>query len=167
MTRTDSDMTSPWISKQAPDFSLEDQKNHLRHLGDYAGRWLVIYFYPKDSTPGCEAESCGFRDRSADLEKVNASVVGISILDTASKSKFASELKLSFPLLADEDHAVAEAYGVWKEKSMYGKTFMGVSRETFVLAPDGRIAAHWPKAKGTGEHSSEVLEKIIQLQSQG
>lgn len=111
----------------------------------------------KPGTPGCSAESCGFRDTNAEFAKLNAVVLGISILDSKSKKKFADKLGLNFPLLADEDNKVCEAYGIWQEKSMYGKTYMGVSRETFVINPDGKIAMHWPKAKGSEEHSAEVL----------
>ena len=108
-------------------------------------------------TPGCTKESCGFRDLSKEFAALGAVVLGVSILDSKSKAKFAEKFSLNFPLLADEDHAVAEAYGVWKEKSMYGKTFMGVSRETFLIGLGGQIIAHWPKAAGSEEHPAEVL----------
>jgi peroxiredoxin Q/BCP len=151
---TESDM----VGKKAPAFNLPDQNGKKHRLSDYKGQWVVLYGYPKDDTPGCTKESCGFRDNTKAFEKVNALVFGISILDSASKKKFADKHSLNFPLLADEDNKIVEKYGMWKEKSMYGKTFWGVSRETFVIDPDGKIAAHWPKVKGNEEHSVEVLE---------
>jgi peroxiredoxin Q/BCP len=104
------------------------------------------------------AGHCGFRDLSKEFAKLGAVVLGASILDSKSKKKFADKFSLNYPLLADEDHAVATAYGVWVEKSMYGRKYMGISRETFVIGPDGRIAMHWPKAAGSEEHPAEVLE---------
>ncbi len=147
----------PMTGKKAPGFSLSDQQGRTHALGSYKDKWVVLYFYPKDDTPGCTKESCGFRDLTAEFAKAGAVVLGCSILDGASKKKFAEKHALNFPLLADEDNKVAEAYGVWQEKSMYGKKFMGINRETFVIAPDGTIAAHWPKAKGNEEHPAEVL----------
>jgi peroxiredoxin Q/BCP len=149
-------MTPLKIGAKAPDFSLRDQSGALHSPRQYKGKYVVLYFYPKDATPGCTREACGFRDAAAGFDAANAVVLGVSILDTASKAKFAAKHRLNFPLLADEDHKVAEAYGVWKEKSMYGKTYMGISRETFVIGPDGKIAMHWPEAKGNEEHAAEV-----------
>src|SRR5690606_2272738 len=143
--------------KPAPAFALPDQEGKVHKLSDYKGKYVVLFFYPKDSTPGCTLEACGCRDLRADFEKAGAVIFGVSILDSASKAKFARKHNLNFPLLADEDHKVAEAYGVWKQKSFMGKKYMGVSRETFVIAPDGKIAMHWPEAKGSGSHSEEVL----------
>ncbi|MEQ8820775.1 MAG: thioredoxin-dependent thiol peroxidase [Sumerlaeia bacterium] len=148
---------SDMIRKKAPAFALPDQDGKIHKLSDYKGRWVVLYGYPKDSTPGCSAESCGFRDTTAEFAKLNAVVLGISILDSKSKKKFADKFSLNFPLLADEDMKILEKYGLWQEKSMYGKKYMGVSRETFVIDPDGKIAMHWPKAKGSEDHSAEVL----------
>ena len=148
---------SEMIGKKAPAFTLPDQDGHKHKLSDYKGRWVVLYAYPKDDTPGCTKESCGFRDNVKAFEKLGAAVLGISILDSASKKKFADKHGLNFPLLADVDSQVLEKYGIWKEKSMYGKTYMGVSRETFVIDPQGKIAMHWPKAKGNEAHSEEVL----------
>jgi peroxiredoxin Q/BCP len=152
-TETHSEM----IGKKAPAFNLPDQDGKKHKLSDYKGKWVVLYGYPKDDTPGCSAESCGFRDSTTQFEKLGAVVLGISILDSASKKKFADKFSLNFPLLADEDNSVVQKYGMWKEKSMYGKTYMGVNRETFVIDPNGKIAMHWPKAKGSEEHSQEVL----------
>lgn len=149
--------TSDLVGKKAPAFTLKDQDEKTHKLADYKGKWVVLYTYPKDDTPGCTKEACGFRDTQAEFANRGAVVLGLSILDTASKKKFADKHGLNFPLLADPDNKVAEKYGVWKEKSMYGKTYMGVNRETFIIDPDGRIAMHWPKAKGSEEHSAEVL----------
>jgi peroxiredoxin Q/BCP len=151
------------VGRKAPAFALPDQDGKIHKLSDYRGRWVVLYAYPKDLTPGCSAESCGFRDTAAEFAKLNAVVLGISILDSRSKKKFADKFSLNFPLLADEDNAVVEKYGLWKEKSMYGKTYMGISRETFLIDPDGRIAAHWPKAAGSKDHAPEVLAKLREL----
>lgn len=145
------------IGAKAPEFTLRDQNGASHSVQQYRGKFVVLYFYPKDSTPGCTLEACGFRDTTAGFSAANAVVLGVSILDIASKAKFAAKHGLNFPLLADEDHKVAEAYGVWKEKSRYGKTYMGISRETFVIGPDGKIAMHWPEAKGNEEHAAEVL----------
>ncbi|MBX3728509.1 MAG: peroxiredoxin [Candidatus Sumerlaeia bacterium] len=131
------------------------------HRGSIPPRNLhgaVLCVKANQGTPGCSAQSCGFRDTGVEFAKLNAVVLGISILDSASKKKFADKLGLNFPLLADEEHAVLHKYGLWKEKSLYGKKYMGVSRETFLIDPAGRIAMHWPKAKGSEDHSAEVLE---------
>lgn len=157
MAKKTSDTPSEMLGKKAPAFTLPDQDGKKHKLSDYKGKWVVLYWYPKDSTPGCSKQSCGFRDNVSAFEKVGAVVLGASILDSASKAKFAEKFDLNFPLLADEDNAVAEKYGVWKEKSMYGKKFMGINRETFIISPDGKIVAHWEKVKGNEAHSEEVL----------
>jgi len=146
------------IGKKAPAFSLPDQTGTVRSLADHAGKWLVVYFYPKDLTEGCVAESCGFRDTHAEFAKLGVAVVGISILTVKSKAKFAAKHALNFPILADEDHSVAEAWGLWIEKSMYGRKYMAISRETFIVAPDGTIAMHWPKVVANEQHAVDVLE---------
>lgn len=144
----------------APKFALQDQDGKTHKLADYKGQWVVLFAYPKDSTPGCTKEACGFQDLSRDFGKKNAVVFGISILDTKSKAKFATKHKLTYPLLADPDHEVLEKYGVWQEKSLYGRKFMGIVRQTFVIDPDGKIAKHYPAAKGNAEHPQEVLDWI-------
>ncbi len=144
--------------QRAPEFSLKDQNGKTHKLSDYKGKYVVLYWYPKDDTPGCTKEACGFRDTTTDFKKHNAVVLGASILGTDSKAKFATKYNLNFPLLADEDHKVAEKYGVWKEKSRYGRTYMGISRETFLIGPEGKVVKHWPEAKGNEEHPAEVLE---------
>ena len=141
----------------APKFELQDQDGKAHKLLAYKGKWVVLFAYPKDMTSGCTKEACGFQDLSKDFAKQNAAVFGISILDTKSKAKFATKHGLSYPLLADPDHEVLERYGVWKEKSLYGRKFMGIARETFVIDPEGKIAKHYPKAKGNEEHPREVL----------
>jgi peroxiredoxin Q/BCP len=150
------------VGDKAPAFSLKDQDGRTHKLADYGGRPLVLYFYPKDDTPGCTKEACAFRDTLPQLEKGKAAVLGVSILDTRSKAKFAAKHKLTFPLLADEDHAVAEKYGVWKKKSMYGRSFMGIARTTFLIGPDGRVARRWDDVKVNG-HAEEVLAAVDQL----
>ena len=116
--------------KKAPAFSLPDQDGQKHSLADYAGQPVIIYFYPKDDTPGCTKESCAFQDNLPTFKKSKAVVLGVSVLNSASKKRFADKYGLTFPLLADEDHAVMEKYGVWQEKSMYGRKYMGVARTT-------------------------------------
>ena len=145
--------------RKAPAFSLPDQDGQTHTLKDYAGAPLVLYFYPKDDTPGCTTEACAFRDAQPDFGKVKAAVLGVSVLDSASKAKFARKHGLNFPLLADEDHAVAEKYGAWQERSMYGRKFMGVARITYLIAPDGTVAKRWDKVSPSA-HADEVLAAI-------
>ena len=142
---------------KAPTFSLVDQDGKTHRLKDYAGRPIVLYFYPKDDTPGCTTEACAFRDAQPDFGRVNAVVLGVSVLDSRSKAKFAAKHALNFPLLADEDHAVADAYGAWQEKSMYGRQYMGVARITYLIGPDGKVARRWDKVSPS-KHAAEVLE---------
>ena len=144
---------------KAPAFSLQDQDGKTHRLKDYAGRPVVLYFYPKDDTPGCTREACDFRDSLPDFKKSEAAILGVSILDTTSKAKFARKHKLNFPLLADADHAVAEKYGAWKKKSMYGKSFMGLARTTLLIGPDGVVARRWDNVKVDG-HADAVLEAV-------
>ena len=147
------------VGDTAPAFALKDQEGHTRQVHDYAGRPLVLYFYPKDDTPGCTKEACSFRDALPKFQKNNAAVLGISVLDIASKATFAAKHALNFPLLADEDHAVAEKYGVWKKKSLYGKSFMGIARTTFLIGPEGRVVRRWDDVKVDG-HAEEVLAAV-------
>ena len=148
--------------KKAPAFSLEDQDGKTHRLKDYAGRPVVLYFYPKDDTPGCTTEACAFRDAQPDFSKVNAVVLGVSVLDSKSKAKFAAKHSLNFPLLADADHAVADAYGAWQEKSMYGRKYMGVARITYLIGPDGKVLKRWDKVSPSS-HADEVLAQIQAL----
>jgi thioredoxin-dependent peroxiredoxin len=148
--------------KKAPAFALEDQNGKTHSLADYAGQPVVIYFYPKDDTPGCTKESCAFQDNLPKFKKSKAAVLGISVLDTKSKAKFASKYNLTFPLLADEDHEVIDKYGAWQEKSMYGKKYMGVARTTYLVGSDGKVARRWDGVKVDG-HAEEVLDAVNSL----
>ena len=148
--------------KKAPAFSLKDQDGKTHSLKDYAGRPVVLYFYPKDDTPGCTTEACNFRDALPDFSKVKATVLGVSVLDTASKAKFAAKHRLNFPLLADEDHAVADKYGAWQEKSMYGRKYMGIARITYLIDGEGKVRQRWDKVS-VGTHADEVLEAIRRM----
>jgi thioredoxin-dependent peroxiredoxin len=148
--------------KKAPAFSLPDQAGKTHSLSDYAGRPVVLYFYPKDDTPGCTTESCAFQDNLPRFKKSKAAVLGMSVLDSKSKAKFADKYGLEFPLLADPDHAVIEKYGVWQEKSMYGKKYMGVARTTYLIGPDGKVVKRWDGVKVDG-HAEEVLAAVEAL----
>lgn len=149
----------PAVGDPAPSFSLLDDTGTMQDLATQRGRWVVLFFYPKDFTPGCTAEVCEFRDLTPDFEAAGATVWSVSVLDSDSKARFKAEHGLTFPLLADPDHAVAEQYGVWEEKQNYGKTYWGVSRTTFLIDPDGRVAHVWPKVKVEG-HAADVLETV-------
>lgn len=151
------------VGKKAPAFTLKDQEGRSHKLADYGGNYVILFWYPKDSTPGCTKEACGFRDTYAEFGQLGATVLGASILDQKSKAKFAEKHALGFPLLADEDHAVAEKYGVWIEKSMYGRTYWGINRETFLIGPEGKVLMHWPKATGNEAHSQEVLKALKEI----
>ncbi len=135
-----------------------------RALSAARGHWLVLYFYPKDDTPGCTTESCEFRDAHTPLRAAGAEVWGISILDSGSKAAFKAKHGLTFPLLADEHHTVAERYGVWVEKQSYGRTSMGIARATFLIDPLGRIARIWEKVRPEG-HAAAVLLALQELQA--
>jgi peroxiredoxin Q/BCP len=148
--------------RKAPPFELKDQEGRTHTLAQYKGRPVVLFFYPKDDTPGCTKEACGFRDDLSDFKAGGAAVLGVSILDTASKARFAAKHGLTYPLLADADHAVAEAYGVWQEKSRYGRTYMGIARTTYLIDPSGRVARRWDGVKVDG-HADEVLEAVRQM----
>jgi len=150
------------VGRKAPAFSLKDQEGKTHKLSDYAGKPLVVYFYPKDDTPGCTKETCEFRDRLPQLKKGQAAVLGVSILDEKSKAKFAQKYDVNFPLLADADHAVAEKFGVWQEKSRYGRTYMGIARTTFLIDKDGKVAQRWDNVKVDG-HADDVVEAIKKL----
>ncbi len=148
--------------KKAPAFTLKDQDGTTHRLSDYAGRPVILYFYPKDDTPGCTKESCAFRDNLPRFKKSKAAVLGVSILDEASKKRFAEKFDLNFPLLADAEHAVAEKYGVWQQKSLYGRKFMGIVRTTYLIGGDGKVARRWDNVKVDG-HAEEVLEAVNEL----
>jgi peroxiredoxin Q/BCP len=143
----------------APDFELRDQDGAPVRLSDLRGRTVVLYFYPKADTPGCTTQACGVRDRGADYAAVDAVVLGVSPDPPEKLRRFADNHGLPFTLLADEDHSVAEAYGVWVEKSMYGRKYWGNERTTFVIDPEGRIAAVLRKVK-PAEHDQRVLAEL-------
>ena len=140
----------------APDFELPDQDGNPVRLSDFRGRTVVLYFYPKADTPGCTKQACGVRDRQSDYESAGAVVLGVSPDEPAALRKFADKHGLPFTLLADAEHEVADAYGVWVEKSMYGRKFWGNERTTFVIAPDGKVQRVLRKVKPT-EHDELVL----------
>jgi thioredoxin-dependent peroxiredoxin len=148
--------------KKAPAFSLKDQTGRSHTLSEYAGRPVILYFYPKDDTPGCTTEACAFQDNLPTFGKSKAVVLGVSVLDEKSKAKFADKYSLTFPLLADPDHAVIDKYGAWQEKSMYGRKYMGVARITYLIDKDGTVAHRWDTVK-VKEHAEEVLEKVKEL----
>ena len=144
---------------KAPAFSLKDQDGKTVKLADFKGKQVVLYFYPKDNTPGCTTEACSFRDHSAELKEKGAVVLGVSKDDQTSHTRFAKKYQLPFPLLVDADHKVAEAYGAWGEKSLYGRKFLGTIRSTFLIGADGKLKKAWPKVKVAG-HTEEVLEAL-------
>ena len=148
--------------RKAPAFSLPDQDGRPHRLKDYAGRPLILYFYPKDDTPGCTKEACAFRDALPDFKKGEAAVLGVSVLDAASKAKFARKHKLNFPLLADPEHEVADRYWAWQKKSLYGRTYMGVARLTYLIGPDGTVARRWDNVKVDG-HAADVLRAVDEI----
>jgi len=140
----------------APDFEVQDDEGKPFRLAGLKGKDVVLYFYPKADTPGCTKEACNFRDTISEFKKRGAVVIGVSPDTPGSQAKFKAKYELTFPLLGDEDHQVAEAYGVWKEKSAYGKQYMGVERTTFLIGKDGRIRHIFEKVKPDG-HADEVL----------
>jgi peroxiredoxin Q/BCP len=148
--------------KKAPAFALTDQNGETHRLSAYQGRPVILYFYPKDDTPGCTQETCEFEARLPALRKSKAVVLGVSILDEKSKAKFAKKHGITFPLLADADHAVAERYGVWQEKARYGRKYMGIVRTTYLLDADGKVAKRWDKVKVDG-HAEEVAAEAAAL----
>lgn len=153
-----------WIEegKKAPAFNLPSDDGTKVKLSDLKGSPVVLYFYPKDDTPGCTKEACAFRDRKDELKKLGAVVLGVSPDDVASHEKFRDKFELNFPLLADAGHVVAEKYGAWREKNMYGKKSMGIQRSTFLIDADGKVAKVWKRVKVDG-HDEKVIEAIGEL----
>jgi peroxiredoxin Q/BCP len=147
---------------QAPDFTLPDQEGNPVTLSELRGRPVVLYFYPKADTPGCTTQACGIRDHRAEYQRAGAKVLGVSPDTVSAIQKFAGKYNLGFELLADEDHEVADLYGVWGEKKMYGKTYMGVQRATFIIDPEGKVAHVIPKASPK-THDDVVLEALGKL----
>ena len=152
-------MTHPQEGDSAPDISLDTDSGEHFQLSSLKGKNVVLYFYPKADTPGCTKEACAFRDNSKQFTKANTVIVGVSPDVSKAQAKFKDKFALPFMLLADVDHQAAEAYGVWKEKSMYGKKYMGIERTTFVIGADGKIRKIFPKVKVEG-HAEEVLAAL-------
>lgn len=145
-----------------PPFSLRDDAGNEVQSSQWAGRPLVIYFYPKDDTPGCTRQACAFRDAAQELSKLGASVVGISGDSVESHAKFRDKYGLNFPLLVDRDHAVAERFGAWREKNLYGKKSMGIQRSTFLIDSQGNVAKVWKRVRVDG-HDAQVLAALREL----
>jgi len=144
----------------APPFTLPDTSGKQVSLKDFAGRDVILYFYPKDDTPGCTKEACGFRDAWSDLQDLGVVVLGVSGDDAASHAKFAAKYRLPFPLLSDPDHRVMTAYGAYGPKTMYGKKVVGVIRSTVWIGPDGRVRHHWARVANAAEHPDKVLTAL-------
>jgi thioredoxin-dependent peroxiredoxin len=153
-----------WIEEgaKAPDFNLPADDGTKVKLTAFKGTPVVLYFYPKDDTPGCTKEACAFRDQKAALVKLGANVFGVSADDVASHVKFRDKFKLNFPLLADTDHKIAEKYGAWREKNMYGKKSMGIQRSTFLIDRDGKVAKVWKRVQVDG-HDEDVIAALKSL----
>ncbi len=153
-----------WVQegKAAPAFTLMSDDGTKVRLAALKGAPIVVYFYPKDDTPGCTKEACAFRDRRSDLQALGVHVLGISPDSIASHVKFRDKYQLNFPLLADPDHQVAEKYGAWREKNMYGKKSMGIQRSTFLIDGEGKVAKVWPRVKVEG-HEQQVLDAVKEL----
>lgn len=155
-------MATPTAGSKAPDFTAKDQNGNNVSLSDFRGKTVILYFYPKDDTPGCTAEACDFRDNYQSLIGKGFEVVGVSTDDEKSHKKFVTKHNLPFPLIADTDHAIVEAYGVWGEKNMYGKKYMGTLRTTFIIDADG-IIKHVIDKVDTKASSQQVLDLISPL----
>lgn len=157
---------SDWIEegKKAPAFRLPSDSGKQVALSDFLGKPVVVYFYPRDNTPGCTREACAFRDRQAELQALGVQVLGISPDSVESHQKFRDKYQLNFPLLSDSDHKVAEKYGAWREKTLYGKKTMGIQRSTFLIDAQGRVVKIWKKVNVDG-HDQEVLAAARQLVS--
>ena len=147
------------VGDMAPEFTLADAEGRERSLSEWRGKRVVLYFYPKDDTPGCTKEACGFRDLYKEIAAKRALVVGVSADKPASHVKFAAKYELPFTLLSDPGHQVLEAYGVWGEKKLYGRVFLGITRSTYLIDAEGRVQAIWPKVSPEG-HAAEILAAL-------
>ncbi len=147
---------------KAPSFKASDQEGVVRSLKDYAGKWVILYFYPKDDTPGCTKEACSFRDGFALYKRAGIEVIGVSVDSVKKHAKFVEKYSLPFTLLSDEDKKIVEAYGVWGEKKFMGRTYMGTNRVSYLINPEGKIAKVYDKVKPE-EHADEVLADVKQL----
>lgn len=155
-------MKIPELGALAPTFSLPDQNGKTHSLKEYKGKWVLIYFYPKDDTPGCTIEACTIRDQFKDFKKIGAVVLGVSTDSVASHKKFATAFELPFTLLADVDKEMVGAYGVYGEKKMYGRTYMGTMRTSFLIDPQGKVAKVYEKVKPE-KHAGEVIADLKAL----
>ena len=162
MATTKKETTSAWAGKKAPSFTLKDQDGKIHKLSQYQGGMVLLYFYPKDMTSGCTVEAQGFRDAWKELKKLGVTVLGVSPDNITSHKKFCDKEKLNFPLLADVQKKVVEKYGVWVEKLMYGKKYMGVQRDSFLIGKDGKILKHYEKVK-PAKHPGEVIADVRAL----
>ncbi len=149
----------PKEGDRAPDFTLPDQDGTAQKLSSYRGKWVLLYFYPKDDTPGCTTEACEFRDRLPEIERRGATVLGVSPDSVKSHQKFKAKYELPFTLLADPDHRVADAYGAWGEKKRFGRTYERILRTTYLIDEEGKIAEVFAKVKPKG-HGGQVLESL-------
>lgn len=147
------------IGDPAPHFSMLDGEGNTHNLSDYKGKKLIIYFYPRDNTPGCTQESCDFRDNFPDFKKLNTAILGVSKDSAKSHQKFTAKYDFPFPLLVDEDTKLCQAFGSWVEKSMYGKKYMGIDRSTFLIDESGKIQHMWRKVK-VKNHIAEILDVL-------
>ncbi len=154
----------PEVGDRAPEIALPDESGTVHRLSRQGDRWTLVYFYPADDTPGCTTEACQFRDLDAEIRAQGGQVWGISPDDAASHRSFGDKFSLTFTLLSDEDHAVAEAYGAWALKKNYGREYLGIVRSSFLVDPDGRIAHVWPRVKADG-HAAEVLTALAQAKA--
>lgn len=150
--------------KKAAAIKLKNQAGEFVSLKDFQGSYILVFFYPKDMTPGCTTEACSFKDNMSKLKSLGVQILGISCDDIESHKKFADKYKLNFPLLADTDKKVVEQYGVWVEKNMYGKKYMGIQRDSFLIDPKGKIVKHYIKVKPT-EHVAQVIQDLKELQN--
>jgi len=148
------------VGKKAPNFSLPDGEGNIHSLKNYSGKVLVLYFYPKDDTPGCTKEACTFRDLTPEFEKLDVAVLGVSPDAAEDHEAFRKKFSLPFPLLSDEDKSVMTAYGAFGEKMMYGKKTIGIIRSTVVIGPDGKVLKHWKKVPKAETHPEKVLEFV-------
>lgn len=150
------------IDSKAPNFTLPNQLDKPISLSDFLGKWVIVYFYPKDDTPGCTTEACNFRDDMDQLIEANVEILGISKDNVTSHKKFADKYNLNFNILADPERTVIESYGAWQEKSMYGKKYMGIQRMTYIIDPTGTVRHLYPKVTPNG-HAKEILKQIKEL----
>ncbi len=161
---TESPATGITVGKKAPGFSLKKEDDSTVKLSDLKGRWVVLYFYPKDDTPGCTTEACEFTAGIKAFEKLDAVVLGCSADSTEKHRKFIAKHNLKVSLLSDPESSMMEAYGAWGQKKLYGRAFIGVIRSTVIINPEGKIAHHWPRVKSAG-HADDVRQTLVALRA--